>query len=59
MPCGLFIERQAQVQAITVKTTFINYETTNHREQLHPLVTRKVRDLNVREEMLKTKRETN
>lgn len=41
------------------ETTFINYETTNHREQLHPLVTRKVRDLNVREEMLKTKRETN
>lgn len=41
------------------ETTFINYETTNHREQLHPLVTRKVRDLNVREETLKTKRETN
>ena len=41
------------------ETTFINYETTNPREQLHPLVTRKMRQLNVREEMLKTKRETN
>lgn len=37
------------------ETTFVNYETTNHREGLNPLVARKMRELNVREEMLKTK----
>lgn len=41
------------------ENTFINCETTNHRAQLHPLVTRKMREPNVREFMLKTKRETN